>query len=271
MECEQESGRPEAFFDISLPIERGSDLPTLLSRYFAKSILGGEEKYDCDSCRHMNEAFHYQRISKLPKVLTIHLKRFSWSTGLAAAPASGYALRSAYAPTGAGKLNFHIECPFELQIARSWLTTELQKEFLRASLSASNSSLLAPRPNHLAPTPNFSDSSTQEPATLSVSGEELRISRNMLLSAPADSPLARYQLYAVIFHTGSSTTFGHYTVAVRMPQSPSSTLADPKWILFDDHHVSNVSHAWVMFSLSEKATTSSTAYILLYELQSTPL
>ena len=255
MECERESGRPEAFFDVSLAIEKDRDLHWSLSKFFAKSILGGSDKYECESCRHLNEAYSYMRLSRLPEVLTIHLKRFAWTA--AQEHVSGYSLRGSLG--GGSKLTFNIDCPEVLDISLGWLSSSLQQRLITHSTHASESTM-----------ESSSSTNLRTSDMLSTSSQSIR--RSLLLHSP-NAPAAQYELYAVLYHTGSSTTFGHYTCAVRIPSSESENdqseeRADrqiaPSWALFDDDHVRPLTHEHVMRSISSTSTSASTAYILFY-------
>lgn len=261
IECEKESGpRPEGFFDISLAIEEHKDLHWSLNKYFAKSILRGKDKYDCSECKVLNEAYNYTRITKLPNVLTIHLKRFSWNSANLAQPYSGFSRRYA----AGQKLSFHIECPSELNIARGWLSKELLQELCPTPLAPSTGGPLSE---------SFSQTMASDGCTATLDSTDtmsssLTISRSMaksLLYRYADDPAAKYELYAIIYHVGASTSSGHYTCSVRLPQGPeNSVLADPSWAHFDDQNVSILPHSRVMHTVSEHTPGGATAYILLY-------
>lgn len=261
IECEKESGpRPEGFFDISLAIEDHKDLYWSLNKFFAKSILRGKDKYDCSECKVLNEAYNYTRLTKLPNVLTVHLKRFSWNAANLAQPYGGISRRYA----AGQKLGFHIACPSELNIARGWLSKELLQELCPTPPS---SSLGAPLADGISQTMG-SDGFAATMSSTDTMSSSLTISRSMaksLLYRHADDPAAKYELYAIIYHVGSSTTSGHYTCSVRLPQGlEQSVLTEPSWAHFDDQNVSILTHARVMHTVSEHTPGGATAYILLY-------
>lgn len=255
IECERESGpSPEGFFDISLAIEEQKDLNWSLNKFFSKSILRGDEKYDCSECKLLNEAYHYTRLNKLPKILTVHLKRFSWNSPNYDAPYSGFARRM---PAAGSKLTFHVSCPAELSIARGWLSHSLLQSMFP---TVPASSVSAP----------LSESISQGMLSSDTLSESITTSRSMsksVLQRIAEEPAAQYELYAIIYHVGSSTTSGHYTCSVRLPHSQKdSVLSEPSWAHFDDQNVSILTHSRVMYTISEHPAGGATAYILLYRL-----
>lgn len=82
-----------------------------------------------------------------------------------------------------------------------------------------------------------------------------------------------YQLFAAVFHTGSSCSSGHYTVCVRGrecrsvgSQAAANWISDDRnWVEFDDEVVEVLSQQELMDKLSP--LTPSTAYILFYSAQ----
>lgn len=82
-----------------------------------------------------------------------------------------------------------------------------------------------------------------------------------------------YQLFAAVFHTGSSCSSGHYTVCVRGrecralgSQAAVEWIGDDRnWVEFDDEVVEVLSQQELMDRLSP--LTPSTAYILFYSAQ----
>lgn len=256
LECEKESGpRPDAFYDISVAIEKERDLNWSLNDYFSKTLLCGREKYDCSSCKVLNEANNYTRITQLPEILTIHLKRFSWSSS--SLPSAHYGAFTRSLATGGSKLSFHIDCPFNLYIPRRWISNDLLLQIL-----SPNGQI-----NHQHDGVIGSNECRMTNSSMSIGSynSTTTLSKSALLRLP-DDPVASYSLYAVIYHTGTSTTHGHYSCAVRLPQEDClNILNEPSWAHFDDHIVSIVSHTRVLSTLSSETQGSSTAYILFYK------
>ena len=88
--CEESTNRKESFFDISVPVSKGSFLNNDLtsrcgpySLYWSLSQIASldnlisENKYHCDVCRHLTEGRRTINISHLPPIMIIHLNRFS--------------------------------------------------------------------------------------------------------------------------------------------------------------------------------------------------
>lgn len=78
-ECETASLRPEAFLDLSVPVSVGRSLSGSLSAMTAGDMLCGRDKYACETCHTKTEAERRLYLSKVPPVLTIHLKLFQFT------------------------------------------------------------------------------------------------------------------------------------------------------------------------------------------------
>lgn len=83
-----------------------------------------------------------------------------------------------------------------------------------------------------------------------------------------------YGLFAIVFHSGSSCTSGHYTACVRVCEAVEATCEkDPverfynSWLYFDDEVVELLSQNELCSMLSPLSEHSSTAYILFYACQ----
>uniref|UniRef100_A0ACD5YPL1 Uncharacterized protein n=2 Tax=Avena sativa TaxID=4498 RepID=A0ACD5YPL1_AVESA len=68
----------EPFLDLSLQIDKAATLVKALQHFTQEELLdGGEEEYNCQSCKKKVVAKKRLTIDKAPDVLTLHLKRFS--------------------------------------------------------------------------------------------------------------------------------------------------------------------------------------------------
>ena len=72
---------------------------------------------------------------------------------------------------------------------------------------------------------------------------------------------AVYELSAVILHTGTCCTSGHYTTIV----NKSNKSGGVSWVWFDDDNVSTITYNNVIELLSPLSTNECTPYILLYK------
>ncbi|KAG0330165.1 hypothetical protein BG000_011800 [Podila horticola] len=79
MECEQESNTFEPFLDISLDIKGTESIQRALRDYTRPEILTKSNQYQCDQCKVLVDARKQMTIYEAPKVLTVHLKRFTSS------------------------------------------------------------------------------------------------------------------------------------------------------------------------------------------------
>ena len=105
MKCKNTNERREPFMDLSLPIppvvsKNGSvpstplspstepelgegpngevTLQQCLAAFVRNETLSGHGRYFCDACGKVQNATKSTRIAKLPEVLSLHLKRFTW-------------------------------------------------------------------------------------------------------------------------------------------------------------------------------------------------
>jgi mRNA-degrading endonuclease HigB of HigAB toxin-antitoxin module len=74
---EYESSREEDFYDIQLDVKGCADIYESFKRYVSKEMLDGENKYDAE-VHGKQDAEKGVIFTKLPPVLTIHLKRFDF-------------------------------------------------------------------------------------------------------------------------------------------------------------------------------------------------
>ncbi len=97
----------------------------------------------------------------------------------------------------------------------------------------------------------------------------LTLSLNAWTSVDCPDRDRMYELFAAVFHSGTTCSSGHYTTYVRASEC-HNLLSEVKgqekqqWILFNDDVVQNVSQRDLLSFLSPLANTSSTAYILFY-------
>ena len=80
-----------------------------------------------------------------------------------------------------------------------------------------------------------------------------------------------YHLFAVVFHSGSSCSSGHYTACVRAeecrqiaPQDAKERFNGNRWIYFDDDQLDYISKSELLEMMSPLSISASTVYILFY-------
>ena len=80
-----------------------------------------------------------------------------------------------------------------------------------------------------------------------------------------------YHLFAVVFHSGSSCSSGHYTACVRAeecrqiaPQDAKERFNGNGWIYFDDDQLDYISKSELLEMMSPLSISASTVYILFY-------
>lgn len=77
--CELTSQRNETFLDLSIDLSEHSSVTSCLLSFSAEEMLCERNKFHCDNCGGLQEAEKRMKIRKLPKVLTLHLKRFTYT------------------------------------------------------------------------------------------------------------------------------------------------------------------------------------------------
>ncbi|XP_077563702.1 ubiquitin specific protease 2 isoform X1 [Haemaphysalis longicornis] len=78
--CGHKSVTFDPFWDLSLPIPKSSDTVTLqqcLSLFTKEEVLDGDEKPTCSHCKTRQKCTKSFTIHRCPKILVLHLKRFS--------------------------------------------------------------------------------------------------------------------------------------------------------------------------------------------------
>ncbi|CAA9990459.1 ubiquitin carboxyl-terminal hydrolase, putative [Plasmodium knowlesi strain H] len=74
--CNNVSLKYEQYYELSLDISSSNNLEEALKKYLSKETLMGDNGYYCDNCRKKKKATKQCVINKLPRVLTIQIKRF---------------------------------------------------------------------------------------------------------------------------------------------------------------------------------------------------
>lgn len=77
--CETASQRDETFLDLSIDLEEHSSVTSCLRKFSAEEMLCERNKFHCDRCGGLQEAEKRMKVKRLPKVLTLHLKRFKYT------------------------------------------------------------------------------------------------------------------------------------------------------------------------------------------------
>ncbi|CAM9192142.1 unnamed protein product [Scytosiphon promiscuus] len=80
--CETVSNRDEPFMDLSLDVEQNSSVSACLRNFSSTETLTKKNKFFCESCHALQEAEKKIRLKRLPRVLTLHLKRFKYVESL---------------------------------------------------------------------------------------------------------------------------------------------------------------------------------------------
>ena len=79
--CNNTSTTYEAFYSISVEIPRSgqTSITSCLQSYCKREMLDPGEEWNCPSCKCQREATKTIRITRLPRILVVHFKRFSGS------------------------------------------------------------------------------------------------------------------------------------------------------------------------------------------------
>lgn len=77
--CENVSQRDEPFLDLSVDLDQHTSVTSCLRRFSEEEMLCERNKFHCDNCGGLQEAEKRMKIKSLPKVLTLHLKRFKYT------------------------------------------------------------------------------------------------------------------------------------------------------------------------------------------------
>ncbi|ETW34174.1 hypothetical protein PFTANZ_05107 [Plasmodium falciparum Tanzania (2000708)] len=76
MNCNNVSLKYEQYYELSLDISSSNNLEDALKHFLSKEMLAGENGYYCEKCKKKKKATKQCVINKLPRVLTIQIKRF---------------------------------------------------------------------------------------------------------------------------------------------------------------------------------------------------
>jgi len=100
LHCKYESNTYDSCLHMSLEISAGRSVYRALRQFTLSERLSGANKYFCENCNHKQEASKQMTIFEPPLILILHLKRFSFMSGVR--EFAGYGLFSRH---GSGKIN----------------------------------------------------------------------------------------------------------------------------------------------------------------------
>ena len=75
-ECGLKTNREEVAVNLEGPVRGRSEILELIEGYCSEELMDGDNKVNCDACNKKTDTVLRTAISKLPKVLTVSLKRF---------------------------------------------------------------------------------------------------------------------------------------------------------------------------------------------------
>ncbi|KAF9300444.1 hypothetical protein BGZ74_007888 [Mortierella antarctica] len=79
MKCGYESNTYETYLDVSLDIKGAESVQSAFRDYIKPEILSKSNQYKCDKCKVLVNARKQMTIYDAPKILSIHLKRFTFT------------------------------------------------------------------------------------------------------------------------------------------------------------------------------------------------
>jgi len=103
LHCKYESNTYDACLHLSLEISAGRSVYRALRQFTLSERLSGANQYFCERCNHKRDASKQMTIFEPPLILIIHLKRFSFMSGM-----NEFASFGMYSRRGSGKINKHI-------------------------------------------------------------------------------------------------------------------------------------------------------------------
>jgi ubiquitin carboxyl-terminal hydrolase 12/46 len=108
--CLQVTHRDEPFMDLPLDIEQNSSLTACLRKFSSTETLTARNKFYCETCCALQEAEKRMCLRRLPRILTLHLKRFKYVEQL----------------QNFSKLSHRVVFPLELRLPN--MTTEREQD-----------------------------------------------------------------------------------------------------------------------------------------------
>jgi hypothetical protein len=222
---------------------RRTDMQALAQAHFSATVLGGDNRVDCDTCCQRCEHESRLCVAAAPPYLAVHLARMTYRTDLGRTV----------------KHMAHVALDPVLVLPAPADTDEAT---LRRAAAAANSgrsdasaAALQPETGHAA-----KSSASARAADDGAAGVPATVS-----AASAGYP---YGLYAVIIHRGDSANSGHYyTIARRSDArggdlSARDTPAAP-WVQFNDTQVTT-GLLWEEWTQALARSATDRAYVLLY-------
>jgi len=103
LHCKYESNTYDACLHLSLEISAGRSVYRALRQFTLSERLSGANQYFCERCNHKRDASKQMTIFEPPLILIVHLKRFSFMSGMHEFGSFGM-----YSRLGSGKINKHI-------------------------------------------------------------------------------------------------------------------------------------------------------------------
>jgi ubiquitin C-terminal hydrolase len=230
--CSHRSSHLEIYRHLSIEVGNNEDNPMCETSVTEslRSFFAPEKRHlKCEKC-FSETATQTIEITKLPRALILHLKRFIVDVGL---DYTSISYKKNLVP-----ISFPEKLDMEQDKENSILT-----EFLATDVSYPEMEYIAPEKES---PDNFEESNT---------------------SCFVKVPKSQYHIRSVVNHIGSNATCGHYTTdALRSYPSSSKTEDESssirKWTRFNDDYVSLVDNNQAVGTNAQKS-----AYMLLYEFE----
>ncbi|XP_048847593.1 ubiquitin carboxyl-terminal hydrolase 37-like isoform X4 [Brienomyrus brachyistius] len=265
--CGAQSSRMEEFTNLSLDVLPHSSVEDLLKIYFKDS----EVEFRCATCRGSHAVLSWAFIT-LPRVLVLHMKRFSFTPQfelvkvqdpvllrreisllphfreISQLTGTPQAARLQEAHLMDGQTTQEAEMPAEEQPgdASRMLSGDAEED---AALEEDSDTVCKnlPTVESLPPTAAGPETEQQTPALLRA--------ETVVSETSEEQPVGhQYQLVGILSHLGSSATSGHYV-------SDNFSVAEKGWLSFSDHVVTRSEEEHVL------RMRQSSAYMLFYTQQ----